>query len=82
MRGKAGSLVTYAGSGKIINRFSPVKGFGARSFFTVDKSLAIDNITVEDNGNHKVFSINGTALDENNKSERIIIKDGKKYLNR
>ena len=82
MRGKAGSLVTYAGSGKIINRFSPVKGFGARSFFTVDKSLAIDNITVEDNGTHKVFSINGTALDENNKSERIIIKDGKKYLNR
>ena len=80
--GKKGWLITYDSEGKEIDKFKPITDFGARSFFTVNESLAIENITVSNENNGKIFSITGRVLNDNDKTERIIIKNGKKYINK
>lgn len=78
---RAGSLETHDSNGNVIDKISPVSGFGARSFFIVGDLLGIDDIVIENQNGDKIFSIGGVQLNGNSK-EAIIIKNGKKYINK
>ncbi len=76
---KQGSLNVSCDNGPIEN-FSNIPSYGARVFFTIEDNLGINDVTIEENGNGKTYSINGMVIDGSSNNERIVIKNGKKYI--
>ena len=80
--GRRGSLITCTASNDLIDYFDEIPDNGVRSFFCAENDLAIDGIIVENGEEGTTYSLSGMVLDGNDKGERIIIRNGKKYLNR
>ena len=80
--GRKGSLITYDAEGKVLHDFKKIDGFGVRAFFMVNNASGIDNVEVFNQNGDKLFSINGVRLNETGCGEKIIIKNGKKYINK
>lgn len=80
--GRRGSLITSTGDKDLIDYIDDVPDNGARSFFTVETDLAIDGITIEKNHDGTTYSLSGMVIDGSDRGERIIIRNGRKYLNR
>ena len=80
--GTRGHLIVTSGSNDLIDYIDNIPAYGARVFFTIENDLSIEGIEVEDNGNGKIYSLNGMVLNGSNSNARIIIKNGKKYINR
>ena len=80
--GKRGSLITCTLKKDLIDYIDDIPDNGARSFFTVETDLAIDGITIDKNQNGTTYSLSGMVIDGKNSGERIVIRNGLKYINR
>lgn len=82
LSGKKGSLTISDSEGKVLHDITPIKDFGTRAFFTVYDPLGIEGITIVEGENGRMFTIDGMATDAESSKGSIVIRNGKKYVNR
>ena len=75
-KGKGG-LVVHSGTGKLIDQFYTVNGFGVRSFFTVDVLAAgIDNVEAGNTSTNSVlYTLDGRKVSKANAHGLYVVKD-------
>lgn len=74
LEGTKGSLIIHSGTGKLIDQFYTISGYGVRSFFTVDKALGIRSISTDDDASEAIYSIDGRRVGSASQKGIYIVK--------
>jgi len=76
--GGKGGLIVHAGTGKLIDQFYSVSGYGVRSFFTVDLAAGINQTTTTaTNGGKTVYTIDGRKVNSQPRTGLYIVHSDK-----
>ena len=78
-----GGLIVHSGTGKLIDQFYTVSGFGVRSFFTADFATGIADVETDGSASvNALFSINGCRVYDAKTHGLYIVKgkDGKNKI--
>lgn len=62
LEGTKGNLTIHSGEGKLIDQLYTIKGFGIRSFFTVESTSGIDTIEVTPTEPTHIYSLSGQLM--------------------
>lgn len=82
LEGTKGSLIIHSGTGKLIDQFYTVSGYGVRSFFTVDKALGVEVVSADATAPSRIYDFGGLHTWKTSQNGIYIVKRGNSVTKR